>query len=112
MNTLINKYDTLEAIIYNEGLSIHAIDFHQELDLMFIVLNTKAILHQNISSYHSLTNSSLEQLENYELIGNGTGVHWPDIDEDLSLKGFLRDEYNSKTFNLADNFKKKTSKFG
>jgi len=25
-------------------------------------------------------------------MGNGTGVHWPDIDEDLSLKGFLQDE--------------------
>ncbi|MFP4091298.1 MAG: DUF2442 domain-containing protein [Cyclobacteriaceae bacterium] len=22
----------------------------------------------------------------------GAGVHWPDIDEDLSLKGFLKEE--------------------
>jgi len=34
----------------------------------------------------------LGQLKNYELISNGTGIHWPDIDEDLSLKGFLQDE--------------------
>jgi Protein of unknown function (DUF2442) len=92
MNTLINKYDSLENIIYSEGLSIQAIDFHKELDLMLIILNTKAILHQNLSAYPLLKKSSLEQLKNFELIENGTGIHWPDIDEDLSLKGFLQDE--------------------
>ena len=24
-----------------------------------------------------------------ELIGTGEGVHWPDLDEDLSIEGFL-----------------------
>ena len=92
MSTSINKYDCLKAIIFNDGLSIKAIDFHQELDLMLIVLNTKAILHQKISPYPLLKSSSLVQLKDYELIGNGIGVYWPDIDEDLSLKGFLQDE--------------------
>jgi hypothetical protein len=32
------------------------------------------------------------QLLKYELIGGGTGIHWPLLDEDLSLKGFLQDE--------------------
>jgi hypothetical protein len=26
------------------------------------------------------------------IMNNGTGIHWPSLDEDLSLKGFLRDE--------------------
>ena len=26
---------------------------------------------------------------NYELVGDGEEVHWPDIDEDLSADGFL-----------------------
>ncbi len=92
MSTSINKYDSLEAIIFNDGLSIKAINFHQDLDLMLIVLNTKAILRQKISTYPLLKKSTLGELKNYELIGNGTGVHWPDVDEDLSLKGFLQDE--------------------
>lgn len=29
------------------------------------------------------------QRANWRLIGNGEGVHWPDIDEDLSAVGFL-----------------------
>jgi hypothetical protein len=28
----------------------------------------------------------------YELIGDGIGIHWPLLDEDLSLKGFIQDE--------------------
>jgi len=30
-----------------------------------------------------------EQRANWRLIGNGQGVHWPDIAEDLSADGFL-----------------------
>jgi hypothetical protein len=26
----------------------------------------------------------------FELIGDGLGIHWPDIDEDLSTEGLLR----------------------
>lgn len=92
MDTSINKYDSLEAIIFYDGLTIKAIDFHQHVDLMLIVLNTTAVLHQKISTYPLLKKSTLGQLKNYELISNGTGVYWPDIDEDLSLKGFLQDE--------------------
>ncbi len=49
MNTSVNKYDAIEKLIYDEGLRIEAIDFHPGLDVMLIVLNTKAVLHQRIS---------------------------------------------------------------
>lgn len=29
------------------------------------------------------------QRANYEIIGDGHGVHWPDIDEDISAVGML-----------------------
>lgn len=31
-----------------------------------------------------------EQLESYELLGDGEGIHWPHIDEGLSVEGLLR----------------------
>lgn len=37
-----------------------------------------------------LANATKSQLENYELLGDGEGVHWPEIDEDLSVAGLLR----------------------
>lgn len=30
------------------------------------------------------------QRANWELLGDGEGIHWPDIDEDLSVAGLLR----------------------
>ena len=39
-----------------------------------------------------LLNATREQLNHYELLGNGEGLHWPDIDEDLSVRGLLRGE--------------------
>jgi len=39
-----------------------------------------------------LLHASPEQLENYELLGEGLGIHWPDLDEDLSVALLLRAE--------------------
>ena len=40
--------------------------------------------------YPRLLHAALEQRENWELSGGGFGIHWPDIDEDLSTEGLLR----------------------
>ena len=37
-----------------------------------------------------LTNATKSELENYEFLGDGEGIHWPQIDEDLSVAGLLR----------------------
>ena len=37
-----------------------------------------------------LMEATPEQRLHYELIGNGQGVHWPDLDEDISVKGMLQ----------------------
>lgn len=86
-----NNYDAIEALMFEEGLRIQAITFHKELDLMLIVLNTKAILRQKITSFARLADASDEALQQYEIIAGGTGVHWPLLDEDLGLRGFLRE---------------------
>lgn len=43
MNTSQNRFDSLEQLISEEGLSIKAVDVHRDLDLMLIILNTKVI---------------------------------------------------------------------
>jgi predicted ester cyclase len=40
--------------------------------------------------YPRLLNASAEQRSDWHLIGEGEGVHWPQIDEDLSAAGLLR----------------------
>ena len=92
MSSLNNDYDSIEKIIYEDGLKIKALHFHPDLDLMLIVLSNKKVLNRAISSSSRLKEASPEQINNYRLIGKGAGVHWPDVDEDLSLKGFLKEE--------------------
>ena len=37
-----------------------------------------------------LLHGTAEQRNNWRLIGKGVGIHWPDLDEDLSTEGLLR----------------------
>lgn len=39
-----------------------------------------------------LANATPAQRQRFEIIGNGEGVHWPDVDEDLSARGMLAGE--------------------
>lgn len=40
--------------------------------------------------YPRLLHASDEQRLNWQVCGGGFGIHWPDIDEDLSTEGLLR----------------------
>ncbi|MGA2028232.1 MAG: DUF2442 domain-containing protein [Syntrophobacteraceae bacterium] len=36
-----------------------------------------------------LSEATLDQRNNFEIIGDGQGIRWPDIDEDISVEGML-----------------------
>lgn len=40
--------------------------------------------------YPRLMNATPAQRMRWEIAGGGYGIHWPDIDEDLSTEGLLR----------------------
>jgi hypothetical protein len=40
--------------------------------------------------YPRLLNGTSEQLAKWEICGGGYGMHWEDLDEDLSTEGMLR----------------------
>ena len=40
--------------------------------------------------YPRLLEASTEQRQNWKISGAGYGIHWPDLDEDLSTEGLLR----------------------
>lgn len=101
MSSSNNNYDALESIIFEKGLRIVALHFHKSLDLMLIVLNNKKVLAQKLSGSERLKTATEAQLSNYRLISKGIGVHWPDVDEDLSLKGFLREEISGLSMPIA-----------
>lgn len=91
MNSFLNTFDPIEKLIFQEGLRIKAVHFHQDLDLMLIVLTSGKVLKKPISSSKLLRDATEKQLNDYRLIGKGAGIHWRQLDEDLSLKSFLQE---------------------
>ncbi len=67
--------------------TIKSIEF--EDNTMIIEINNK--IHKfNLNKYSSkLLNASKIQRDNYEISPSGYGIHWPMIDEDLSIDGLL-----------------------
>ena len=91
MNSFENKYDTIEKLIFDLEWVIKGVDFKKEINKMLISINTGHILALSLSDYPAFFNVSDEDLVNFQITAQGTGVHWPALDEDLSLKGFLKD---------------------
>lgn len=42
-----------------------------------------------LSWYPRLENGTPEEREKWELTGNGHGIHWPEIDEDIGVQGLI-----------------------
>ena len=64
------------------------VEFTDNDMVVFLVDGRKVIIP--IVWFPRLANATKSQRENYELLGDGEGVHWPEIDEDLSVAGLLR----------------------
>lgn len=83
--------DPIEAMILKEGLRIADVLPYKELDLLAIVLKSGDVLQARLSDFERLKKASDAQLKKWRLIGGGMGINWEALDEDLSLRGFIRD---------------------
>jgi len=72
----MNKYHTIESV-----------DFQGNILILKIDGKTHRFELGKCSS--KLLNASEEQRNNYEISPSGYGIHWPMIDEDLSIDGLL-----------------------
>ena len=65
------------------------IDISFSEDSMRVALDDGRVISIPLVWYASLAKASQEELADYEISPSGYGVHWPRIDEDLSVLGFL-----------------------
>lgn len=56
---------------------------------LLVELSDGRVLGTPIRWYPRLAAATPRQRANWELAGGGEGIHWPDVDEDLSLEGML-----------------------
>jgi Protein of unknown function (DUF2442) len=67
---------------------------HVELtdDELIVTLADGRAMSAPLVWFPRLLNASAEQRKRWQLIGGGEGIHWPELDEDLSIAGLLRGE--------------------
>ena len=59
-------------------------------DALCVTLKDGRVISVPLAWYPRLLKATPGQRRNWEIIGAGYGIHWPDIDEDLSTEGLLR----------------------
>jgi hypothetical protein len=59
-------------------------------DRVIVVLADGRELSAPLAWFPRLLRANAEQRRNWRLIGCGHGIHWPDVDEDISAASLLR----------------------
>ena len=66
-------------------------------DRLIVELTDERTLSVPLWWYPRLLRASEDQRARWELLGGGEGIHWPLIDEDLSVAGLLRGTPSTET---------------
>jgi hypothetical protein len=59
---------------------------------LIVTLSDGRTLSVPLVWFPRLLSATAEQRRNSRLLGDGQGIHWPDVDEDISVAGLLRGE--------------------
>lgn len=65
-------------------------DVHFTDDTIAVDLIDGRTITVPLAWYPRLFDATPEQRRNWRVSGGGFGIHWPDVDEDLSTEGLLR----------------------
>jgi len=76
LSTAIN----VDARVRNVSVTDETITFH---------LADGRVISVPLAWSWRLSDATPEQRNNFEILGDGQGVHWPDVDEDLSVDGMF-----------------------
>jgi hypothetical protein len=75
---------TLAVELHPQAINIEYTD-----SLLIVELADGRSISAPLVWFPRLSKASQEQLDNWQILGDGEGVHWPDVDEDLSVEGLL-----------------------
>ncbi len=78
MNTMPNKQENVLAL---------KVWFSK--DMLYILLQDGREIGVPLLWFPRLRKATMDQLNNWKLIGNGVGIHWEGIDEDISVAALL-----------------------
>jgi len=85
MSTLVTERD------------VFAVSLFFSEDSLTVRLDDGRALSVPLAWYPRLLSATSVERERYELIGEGEGIHWPDLDEDISVEGLLAGRRSSES---------------
>ena len=68
---------------------VWAINISFTTDMIILELSDGREVKTPLTFYPRLLNATEKQRSNYRIIGGGEGIHWPEIDEDLSVESIV-----------------------
>lgn len=69
---------------------------HRATDVIFSVAKMTIYMEDGreisypLEWFPKLRNATSKQLKNWRFIGKGEGIHWPDLDEDISIEELMK----------------------
>ncbi|BBO81252.1 hypothetical protein DSCO28_18180 [Desulfosarcina ovata subsp. sediminis] len=67
----------------------HAVSIFIDEDMLTVELDDGRTVSVPIAWYPRLLHASKEEQANWRLIGKGHGIHWENVDEDISVESIL-----------------------
>jgi hypothetical protein len=85
MSTLVTERDVFaQSVRFSE-------------DSMTVLLDDGRALSVPLVWYPRLLDGNEVERSHYELIGKGEGIHWPELDEDISVEGLLAGRHSAES---------------
>jgi hypothetical protein len=85
MSTLVTERDVFAEFVTFSG------------DSIIVHLDDGRALSVPLAWYPRLFHGKPLEREQFELIGDGEGIHWPRLDEDISVEGLLAGRRSAET---------------
>lgn len=81
----------------SELQSVRAVDVNITEDELRVDLEDGRTLMVPLAWYPRLVHSNKRERTRWRLIGRGLGIHWPKLDEDISVEGLLAGRCSSES---------------
>ncbi len=87
MSTLVSSEAKFQRAYVPTSALAKSVRFDE--DMMHVSLADGRVVSVTVIWFPLLRDAKPEQRDKYEIGGGGTSLHWPELDEDLSIAGLL-----------------------
>ncbi|MDK2879881.1 MAG: hypothetical protein PWR06_2597 [Thermoanaerobacteraceae bacterium] len=77
------------SILDNDLIKANAMELWFDDDKFYVLLSDGREIGVPLDWFPKLKKANDNQRSKWRLIGNGIGIHWEDLDEDISVEGLL-----------------------